>query len=171
MFFYELCFLTVDLECKTGITGVPFGRTELSLRLSWIEFGPLASRGGPEGPWFQGMPEKSFVHDFTGGHFSTNKTWKTSEIFCCGAMGWAREARGPGPLGQGARAPRPSAPPGPSPSRNFIYFHVFVYHFSIFVDLVFVFRLFFLKNKCMKMVDEHGWILEFRAENDTKWSA
>ena len=27
-------FLTVDLERKSGITGVPFGRTELSLRLS-----------------------------------------------------------------------------------------------------------------------------------------
>ena len=23
----------------------------------------------------------------------------------------------------------------------------------------------------MKMVDEDGWMLEFRAENDTKWSA
>ena len=40
----------VFLERKMGITGVPFGRTELSLRLSWTEFGALASRGGPEGP-------------------------------------------------------------------------------------------------------------------------
>ena len=34
--------------------------------------------------------------------------------------------------------------------------------FDVFVD-------FFTQN--MKMVDQHGWILEFRAENDTKLSA
>ena len=33
----------------------------------------------------------------------------------------------------------------------------------------FVWTYFYKKN--MKMVDQHGWILEFRAENDTKWSA
>ena len=33
-----------------GITGVPFGRTELSLRLSWTEFGALGHRGGSRGP-------------------------------------------------------------------------------------------------------------------------
>ena len=77
-----------------GITGVPFGRTELSLRLSWTEFGALASREGPEGPRVQGMPEKFDFH---------------------------------------------------------------------------VFRKIFLQ-KNMKMVDEDGWMLEFRAENDTKWS-
>ena len=32
--FLRTVFLKVDLERKTGITGVPFGRTELSLRLS-----------------------------------------------------------------------------------------------------------------------------------------
>ena len=42
-------------------------------------------------------------------------------------MDWAWEARGPRPPGQGARAPGPSAPPGPSPSRNFIYFNVFAF--------------------------------------------
>ena len=31
---FTIFFLTVDQERKTGITGVPFGRTELSLRLS-----------------------------------------------------------------------------------------------------------------------------------------
>ena len=65
MFFYERTFrrfLTVDREHKTGITGVPFGRTELSLRLSRTEFGALASRGGPEGPRVQGMPEKFDFH-------------------------------------------------------------------------------------------------------------
>ena len=49
MFFYELFLLTVDLERKIGMTGVPFGRTELSLRLSGIEFVALIPRGGPEG--------------------------------------------------------------------------------------------------------------------------
>ena len=47
-----------------GITGVPFGRTELSLRLSWTEFGALGHREGPEGPRVQGMPEKLDFHDF-----------------------------------------------------------------------------------------------------------
>ena len=78
-----------------GITGVPFGRTELSLRLSWTEFAALASRGGPEGPRVQGMTEK--------------------------------------------------------------------FDFHVFLDL------FLQKN--MNLVDEDGWMLEFRAENDTKWSA
>ena len=86
MLFYDTItksvFVMVDLKRKTGITGVPFGRTELSLRLSWIEFGALAPRGGPEGPWFQGMPEKSFFHDFPGGSFFNKRTWKTSEFFC-----------------------------------------------------------------------------------------
>ena len=30
-------------------------------------------------------------------------------------------------------------------------------------------KIFLQKN--MKMVDEDGWMLEFRAESDTKWSA
>ena len=45
-----------------GITGVSFGRTELSLRLSWIEFRALFHGRGPEGPGVQGMPEKKYFH-------------------------------------------------------------------------------------------------------------
>ena len=52
--------MTVDQERKTGITGVPFGRTELSLRLSCIKFCALFHRRGPEGHGVEGMPEKSF---------------------------------------------------------------------------------------------------------------
>ena len=55
-------------KCKSGITGVTFGRTELSLRLSCTEFCALESREGPEGPRVQGMSEKSCFHDFPGGH-------------------------------------------------------------------------------------------------------
>ena len=84
--------LTVFLERKTGITGVPFGRTELSIRASCRKFRALLPREGPVGPGIQGMPEKFDFHDL------------------CRPFGF----------------------------------------------------------KCMKMVDEHGWILEFRAENDTK---
>ena len=85
--------MTVDLEHKTGITGVPFGRTALSLRLSRIEFCAIEHREGPEGPGVQGMPEKFDVH--------------------------------------------------------------------VCLDL-------FVTQKNMKMGDEDCWILEFRAENDTK---
>ena len=60
---FEKCFcLTADLERKTGITGVPFGRTELSIRASCRKFRALASREGPVGPGIQGMPEKFDVH-------------------------------------------------------------------------------------------------------------
>ena len=62
-------------ERKMGITGVPFGRTELSLRLSWTEFGALASRGGPEGPRVQGLPV---------GLFSTKKN--LGRIWSCRAL-------------------------------------------------------------------------------------
>ena len=82
-----------DLERKTGITGVPFGRTELSIGASGRKFSALESREGPVGPGIQGIPEKFDLHDF-------------------------------------------------------------------FLD-------FCLKTN-MKMVDEYGWIWEFRAENDTK---
>ena len=105
------------------------------------------------------MPENSFFHEFLGGSFFKKKLEKLLRFYC-GAMDWAREARGPRPLGQGARAQGPSAPPGPSPSWDFIYFHVFVFVFLIF-------RPFFFKTN-MKMVDEDCWMLEFRAENDTK---
>ena len=82
-----------DLELKNGITGVPFGRTELSIRASCRIFSALSSREGPVGPGIQGIPEKFDFHD--------------------------------------------------------------------------LFWTFFYKQN-MKMVDQHGWILEFRAENDTK---
>ena len=63
-------------------------------------------------------------------------------------MDWAREARGPGPRGPGPRAQRASR--AQSIAELYIFLKLFV---------------FFL---CMKMVDEDGWILEFKAENDTK---
>ena len=50
--------LTVDLERKTGITGVPFGRTELSIRASCRKFRALSSREGPVGPGIQGILEE-----------------------------------------------------------------------------------------------------------------
>ena len=65
-------FLTVDQERKTGITGVPFGRTELSIRASCRKFSALSSREGPVGPGIQGIPEKFDFHDFSG-PFCTNK--------------------------------------------------------------------------------------------------
>ena len=55
--------MTVDLERKTGITGVPFGRTELSIRASCRKFRALLPREGPVGPGIQGMPEKFDFHD------------------------------------------------------------------------------------------------------------
>ena len=82
-----------DLERKHGITGVPFGRTELSIGASGRNFSALEHREGPVGPGIEGMPDK---FDFN------------------------------------------------------------------------VFLLGFCFEKNMKMVDEYGWILEFRAENDTK---
>ena len=62
-FFLRTVFFTVDLERKTGITGVPFGRTELSIRASCRKFRVLASREGPVGPGTQGMPGKFDFHD------------------------------------------------------------------------------------------------------------
>ena len=44
---------------------MPFGRTELSLRLFCIEFRALFHRRGSEGPGVQGMPEKSLFHVFS----------------------------------------------------------------------------------------------------------
>ena len=65
--------MTVDQERKTGITGKPFGRTELSSRLSCMEFCALLSRDGPEGTSVQGMSEKSCLHDFPGLFFQKIK--------------------------------------------------------------------------------------------------
>ena len=59
-----MIFLTVDLERKTGITGVPFGRTELSIGAPGRKFSALESREGPVGPGFEGIPEKLDVHVF-----------------------------------------------------------------------------------------------------------
>ena len=56
-------FLAVIRERKTGITGVPFGRTELSIRASCRKFHALLPREGPVGPGIQGMPEKFDFHD------------------------------------------------------------------------------------------------------------
>ena len=56
--FSKSVFLTVDLERETGMTGVPFGRTGLSIRASCRKFRALASREGPVGPGTQGMPGK-----------------------------------------------------------------------------------------------------------------
>ena len=56
--------MKVDQERKTGITGVPFGRTELSIRASCRKFRALASREGPVGLGTQGMSVKFHFHDF-----------------------------------------------------------------------------------------------------------
>ena len=52
----------VDLERKTGKTGVPFGRTELSIRASCRTFSALSSSEGSVGPGIQGIPEKFVFH-------------------------------------------------------------------------------------------------------------
>ena len=62
-YFFTNFFLTVDLERKTGITGVPFGRTELSIRASCRKISALESREGPVDPGIEGMPEKFDFHD------------------------------------------------------------------------------------------------------------
>ena len=54
----------VDLERKTGITGVPFGRTEVSIPFACSFFRALSHRHGPVGPSLQGMPEKFDFHVF-----------------------------------------------------------------------------------------------------------
>ena len=63
MVFRKVFFFTVDLELKNRITGVPFGRTELSIRASCRKFRPLASREGPVSPGVQVMLEKFDFHD------------------------------------------------------------------------------------------------------------
>ena len=45
-----------------GITGVPFGRTELSIGASGRKCCALLRREGPVGPSVQWMPEKFDVH-------------------------------------------------------------------------------------------------------------
>ena len=47
-----------QLERTTSITGLSFGRTDLSIGGSGATFHALSHRHGPVGPSFQGMPEK-----------------------------------------------------------------------------------------------------------------
>ena len=61
------------MERKSDITGVPFGRTELSLRLSCIEFRALFHRRGPEGLGVPGMPESFVYHDVSMVYFSNKQ--------------------------------------------------------------------------------------------------
>ena len=53
--------LTVDRERTTGITGVPFGRTEVSIYFCLKLFRALSHRHGPVGPSLQGMPAEKYV--------------------------------------------------------------------------------------------------------------
>ena len=55
-----------------GITGVPFGRTEVSIPFVSRFFRDLSHRHGPLGPRVQGMPEKS-VFMISVGHVSNKK--------------------------------------------------------------------------------------------------
>ena len=56
--------LTVSLERTTGISGVPFGRTDLSIGAPNTTFHAFLHGHGPVGPSFQGMPEKFDFHIF-----------------------------------------------------------------------------------------------------------
>ena len=53
------------LERNTGITGVAFGRTDLSIGGIGTTFHALLHRHGPGGPNFQGMPEQNDLHVFS----------------------------------------------------------------------------------------------------------
>ena len=55
----------VFLERKSGITGVPFGRTDLSIGGIGTTFQALSHRLGPVGPGFQGAPKKFDFYDFS----------------------------------------------------------------------------------------------------------
>ena len=57
-------FLMVFMERKGGITGVPFGRADLSIGWIGTTFLARLHRHGPVGPSFQGMPEKFDFHVF-----------------------------------------------------------------------------------------------------------
>ena len=58
---FNMCVLTVLLERKSGITGVPFGRTEFSSCGNGTEVCALLRREGPVGPGVQGMSEQTNV--------------------------------------------------------------------------------------------------------------
>ena len=64
MSFTKYFCLTVFLERTTGITGVPFGRTDLSIGGIGTTFQALSHRHGFVDPGFQGMHEKCFFHVF-----------------------------------------------------------------------------------------------------------
>ena len=49
-------------ERKSGTTGMPFGRTELSICGNSTKVCVILRRGGPVGPKFQGMPEDFEFH-------------------------------------------------------------------------------------------------------------
>ena len=53
------------MERKTGISGVPFGRTELSIGRIGTTLHVILHRHGPVGPGVQGMPEKLDFHEFS----------------------------------------------------------------------------------------------------------
>ena len=63
MIFTKCFLLTVFLERKSGITGVPSGRTELSIGGIGTTCHALLHRHGPVAPSLQGMPEKFEFHD------------------------------------------------------------------------------------------------------------
>ena len=56
--------LMVFLERKSCITGVPFGRTDLSIGGIGTTFQAISHRHGPVGPSFHGMFEKMYFHRF-----------------------------------------------------------------------------------------------------------
>ena len=62
--FFVKCFLTVALERKSGITGVPFVLTEVSVPFVLSFFRALPHRHGPVGPSLHGMPEMFDFHFF-----------------------------------------------------------------------------------------------------------
>ena len=72
MSFTKKCFLTVVLERKSGITGVPFGRTELSTCGKWSKwYRNLRSftLGWSRGPWFSRDARKVFFRVFVSSFF------------------------------------------------------------------------------------------------------
>ena len=58
----------------SGITGVAFGRKDLSIGGIGTTFQALSHRHGPVGPSFQGMPEKFDFHDFPTKHEGFSRT-------------------------------------------------------------------------------------------------
>ena len=70
---FTIFVLTVLLERNTGITGLPSGRTELSIGGIGKPVHALLHKHGPVGPSLQGMPEKSCFHDFLGITFFRQK--------------------------------------------------------------------------------------------------